>query len=380
MLVCADLYFSGGVAKSSFHGVAAVFRDLDSLLGARTTLNLKIDNFDTWLVAAVKQLGGHSAAVLSMDNPYLRKGIIASAEASTAWLQSGNHGEMTYLEQMSIAKAKPWKAFPFAKSVLVVAFTNCWGHSGSTHPFPVPANNALLGYVSAYARGDDYHTTGHSILANLAQLLGSDIKVEATVDTQAVNERLFATIGGLGVIGSNGLLRLNGQTGTRTFIGCLFVDIELPEVIQMPTVPFTCDSCQHCVDTCPTGAIKSDALIDARQCISYLTMEKGGVLSLQEGKKIDNWLFGCDCCTTSCPSMDNPDMRIPIDLEWLLKSPAAEVRRTIKGNATAYAGVTKLRRNAVVVLKNMQTSRAQSLLDWVGKNTGSDLIKQQIDL
>ena len=342
-------------------------------------MNHKIDNFDTWLVAAVKQLGGHSVAILSMDNPCLRKGIIASDEANTAWLRAGNHGEMTYLERLANAKANPWKTFPFAKSVIVVAFTNRWGAPAATHPFPKPPSNAMLGYLSAYAHEVDYHTTGHSILEQLVQLLGTDIQSEITVDTKGVDERLFATIGGLGIIGSNGLLRLSGTTGTRVFLGCLFVDIELPEIVHPPKIDFGCDSCHACLKKCPTGAIKLGYQIDARRCISYLTIEKNGILSPQEGESIGTWIFGCDNCTNSCPELNDVDMRIPVDLEWLLKTPAAEIRRTIKGNATAYAGVTKLRRNAVVILKNMHTARADDLLRWVNENSGSDLIKRQIE-
>ena len=95
---------------------------------------------------------------------------------------------------------------------------------------------------------------------------------------------------------------------------------------------------------------------------------------------IGDWLFGCDECTTVCPPRDKADTRIPVDLEWLLKTPAAEVRRTIKGNATAYAGVSQLRKNAVVILKKMKSPRADELLGWVRNNTGSDLIREQIEL
>ena len=343
-------------------------------------MNLRSDNFATWLATAVKQLGGHSVAVLSMDNPRLREMIIASTKATTAWLQAGNHGEMTYLERLASAKANPWKTFPFAKSVLVVAFTNRWGNPEATHPFPKPSSNALLGYLSAYAHEVDYHTTGHSILKQLVHLLGANLKAEITVDTKGVDERLFAAVGGLGIIGNNGLLRLPDATGTRVFLGCLFVDIELPEVIHTPIVDFECSTCHACLNNCPTGAIQPEHSIDARNCISYLTIEKGDVLSRQEGENIGSWIFGCDNCTNSCPALNNVDQRIPVDLEWLLTSPAAEIRRTIKGNATAYAGVTKLRRNAVVVLKNMQSSRAEDLLRWVSENSGSDLIKRQIEV
>ena len=95
---------------------------------------------------------------------------------------------------------------------------------------------------------------------------------------------------------------------------------------------------------------------------------------------IEDWLFGCDWCSVVCPPRDKVDTRIPVDLEWLLKTPAARIRRTIKGNATSYAGVRQLRKNAVVMLKKNPSPRAKALLAWVRKNTGSDLILQQMDL
>lgn len=338
------------------------------------------DNFSGWLAEASRKIGAHSIACIRMDSPLLRLRIGENNTQAANWLKQGMHGEMDYLERLLPEKSNPWKTFPFAKSVLVLTFNNCWGDPSAIHPFPIPANNALLGYISAYAREADYHSTGQTMLSELTALLGKNIHAEATVDTAAVYERLFATVGGLGVVGENNLLRVSGSGNSRVFIGCLFVDVELPEVIHQAQMPFACTTCRACVKNCPTGAIQSGQPIDARKCISYLTIEKRGVLSCEEGGAIGNWLFGCDDCTMVCPPQNETNMRIPVDLEWLLKSPAAEIRRTIKGNATAYAGVTQLRKNAVVLLKNMGTSRAQNLLRWVHENTGSELIRQQIDL
>ena len=338
------------------------------------------DNFSEWLAEASREIGAHSVACIRMDNPVLRQRVEENNEQVADWLKSGLHGEMDYLEQMLPEKSNPWKTFPFAKSVIVLTFSNRWGDPSATHPFPVPASDALLGYISVYAREVDYHVTGRAILSELSVLLGKNIHVEATVDTAAVYERLFATVGGLGEVGGNNLLRVSDSGNTRIFIGCLFVDAELPEVIHEAQMPFACATCNACVNNCPTGAIQFDQPIDARKCISYLTIEKRGTLSRDEGQSVGNWLFGCDDCTMVCPPQVEADMRIQVDLEWLLKAPASEIRRTIKGNATAYAGVTQLRRNAVVVLKNMETPRAQNLLQWVGENTGSELIRRQIDL
>ena len=341
---------------------------------------MNLDNFSEWLTEVTREIGAHSAACIRMDNLVLRKKIEKNTTQVNEWLRLGMHGEMTYLERMLSDKSDPWKTFPFAKSVIVLTFNNQWGDPSAAHPFPPPADDALLGYLSAYAREVDYHSAGQEILSTLRELLGGNIYGEATVDTAAVYERLFATVGGLGVVGSNTLLRVPDSGTSRFFIGCLFVDIELPEVIHKPKMPIECGSCGSCLEHCPTGAIQFDQPINARDCISYLTIEKGGTLSREEGRSIGDWLFGCDHCTAVCPPRVKNDMRIPVDLEWLFKSPASKIRRTIRGNATAYAGVTRLRRNGVVVLKNLGTSRALDLLSWVDKNTGSELIRRQIEL
>lgn len=341
---------------------------------------IPFENFREWLSKATQDIGAHSAACLRMNNPDLRRMITENSDQTARWIESGMHGEMEYLERMAAEKADPWSQFPFAKSVIVLTFTNEWGCSTAGHPFPVPAADAIVGYVSAYAKEADYHTTGQKMLAELKIMLGEGIESEATVDTKAVEERLFALTGGLGVIGGNGLLRVPDRSNVRVFIGCLFVDVELPEVIHKPAMPFECVTCQACINNCPTQAIAYQNPMDARKCISYLTIEKRSVLSREEGAMIGDWIFGCDHCTTVCPPRDTTDLRIPVDLEWLLKTSAGELRRTLKGNAASYAGVTQLRKNAVIVLNNINSHAGNVLLDWTRKNTGSDLIHQQINL
>lgn len=340
---------------------------------------MNMENFSQWLEETAQRIGAQSAVCVRMDNPVLQQRIAENNARVSDWLAAGLHGEMDYLERMFPEKANPWTTFPFAKSVVVLAFTNRWGDPAAPHPFPVPADDALLGYVSAYAKETDYHHNGQAMLAELSALLG-DVQTEAAVDTKAVYERTFATVGGLGIVGGNDLLRVPGRTNVRVFIGCLFVDAELPEVILEPRMPFACDDCLACIKGCPTDAIAFGQPIDARKCISYLTIEKRSVLIREEGSMIGDWLFGCDECTVVCPPRDKIDTRIPVDLEWLLKTPAGQLRKMLKGNATSYAGVTQLRKNAVVVLKKMGTPRAEELLGWVRENTGSDLIRRQIDL
>jgi epoxyqueuosine reductase len=336
------------------------------------------EQFNVWLPETAREIGAHSAACIRMDNPELRRRIGENNALVADWLKSGRHGGMDYLERMQSEKADPWNTFPFAQSVIVLAFTNAWGDPAATHPFPEPQPKAMLGYISAYAKEIDYHSRGQAMLAALKERLGADVEAEAAVDTKAVYERLFATVGGLGVVGGNDLLRVPGRTNVRVFIGCLFVDAALPEVILEPRMPFSCNDCRACIKACPTGAIQFGEPMDARKCISYLTIEKRAVLNRKEGEMMGDWLFGCDDCTVVCPPKDRVDTRIPVDLEWLLKTPAGALRRLIKGNATGYAGVTQLRKNAVVILKNSDSPRAAELLRWVDKKTGSKLIQNQL--
>ncbi|HEY5621782.1 MAG TPA: QueG-associated DUF1730 domain-containing protein, partial [Pontiella sp.] len=184
---------------------------------------MKRNDFTAWLQETAADIGAHSAACIRMDNPMLRQRIAENSVLVETWLKAGLHGEMDYLERMYPEKADPWKQFPHAKSVIVLTFTNQWGAPEASHPFPEPASGALLGYVSAYARETDYHINGQAMLCRLRDLLGDEITAEAAVDTKAVYERLFATFGGLGVVGGNDLLRVPGRTNVRVFIGCLFV-------------------------------------------------------------------------------------------------------------------------------------------------------------
>jgi|GEM_PF-880543 len=342
-------------------------------------LIMNMANFSEWLAETAAKVGAHSAACIRLDNPLLKARIAENNAVVADWLKAGLHGEMDYLERMFTEKADPWKTFPFAKSVIVLTFTNQWGDPAATHPFPAPEDGALVGYISAYAKEIDYHRNGQAMLAELKGMLGEGIQAEAVVDTKAVYERLFATVSGLGVVGANDLLRVPGRTNVRVFIGCLFVDAELPEVIHEPKMPFACDDCLACIRKCPTGAIQFGKPIDARICISYLTIEKRSVLNREESEMIEDWLFGCDWCSVVCPPADKVDTRIPVDLEWLLKTPAAELRRLLKGNAVSYAGVTQLRKNAVVLLKKKRSSPgAEELLHWVSIKTGSKLISDQL--
>ena len=335
-------------------------------------------DFEIRLAEAARAAGALSAAALRMDRPDLLRSVRAHAGRVASWLAEGRHGEMVYLKRTLPLRSAPGEAFPFARSVVVATFEGDW-RAGAPSPFPVPDPGApLVGYVSAYASGVDYHERGHRMLATMAKELGLTGRVETEVDTGAVFERLLAMRAGLGRIGENGLLRTS-ERGTRVFLGFLFAEEVLPEVVRSPEMPFDCADCSACLENCPTGALKAGRTFDARRCVSYLTIEKRGLLSSVEERAIGRWIFGCDDCTSVCPPVWR-DGRMAVDLGWLLKAPSGEVRRRLEGTAMAYAGVGRLRRNAVAVLKGMDAPEAKALLAWTRANAGSARVRAQCEV
>lgn len=338
--------------------------------------------FAAWLNETALACGAVSVAAVPMDHPLLKRAIAKNNDFYENWLAVGLHGNLDYLERMYPERANPWTTFPTARTALIITFSNRWNDPAATHAFPEVSDHALVGYISAYAREMDYHTRGQQILRalqlELEPYLGKQISSQPCVDTSPVYERLFAGIGGLGIRGPNDLLR-TPERNVQVFIGCLFIDQALPPVIQQPKFSFACEKCKSCLKRCPTKAITEGHPFDARKCISQLTIEKRGVLTREEGDLIEDWLFGCDYCTTSCPPRSKLDNRIPVDLEWLLKSPSSTIRAAINGTSIAYAGVTQLRKNAVVLLKKNPTPRAKTLLKWVRAHTGSANVIQQLN-
>ena len=337
------------------------------------------DYFNKWLDKNIKELGGHSACCIRLDNPKFKKAIFKNNEIVQDWINKKKHGEMDYLEKMFPQKSDPWNTFPNAKAVIVMAFTNSWGDPSAKHPFPNVKNNSLMGYISSYAREIDYHLKGKQILSKLSKLIGEKVNGITAVDTKPVYERLFAVFGGLGVLGPNDLLRVPDRTNVRVFIGSLFVDVDLPNIIHEPKMPFNCNDCFACVKNCPTNALSIGRPMNTLNCISYLTIEKRSILNEDEGRMIGDWIFGCDLCSNVCPPKEKIDSRIPIDLEWLFKSSSGSIKNLIQNNATSYVGVTQLRKNAIIVLKNKNNKKANDLIRWVKNHSKSQLVLDQIN-
>jgi len=208
------------------------------------------------------------------------------------WLLAGNHGKMGYLENNKEKRYNPSLLVEGAKSVITVLYNY----------YPRQNLNKSDGYnISKYAYGNDYHFIIKEKLKSLLSLIENKTgKTNARVftDSAPILDRAWARRSGLGFIGKNTLL-INRKAGSFFFIGHIIIDIELYyEEIANPIS--YCGSCTKCIDACPTNAIK-DNYVDARRCISYLTIEHKGDLPTELKSNFDNWIFGCDICQDVCP-------------------------------------------------------------------------------
>ncbi len=266
------------------------------------------------------------------------------------WLAAGMAGEMVYMRRRFHGRLDPRRLFPWARSVVSV-----------TYPYPAPPpppadwRRDLRGRVAAYARGRDYHAEVGEKLRHLADRigqLGAGVETHAYVDTGPVLEREWAARSGLGWIGKNTLLLDRGR-GSWLFVGEVFTNLELPAAAMEAD---GCGTCRRCLNACPTGALAEGFRLDARLCISYLTIEHRGPIPRELRPKLGNWVFGCDLCQEACPwngAGDGADFEeLYPSLPELLGLDAAGFRGRFGKSAVARAKRAGLLRNAAVALGN----------------------------
>ena len=214
------------------------------------------------------------------------------------WLAQGRHGEMAYLEspRSRHIRADPGLVFPGCRSVIVL---------GMAYPAPAAVSSTddlLRGKIAAYALGKDYHLVLpdrlRALVAYIESQVGEAVPNRWYTDTGPLLERELAQRAGLGWIGKNTCL-INPHRGSFFLLAEILLGIELE-----PDVPFTydrCGACTRCIRACPTACILPDRTLDARRCISYLTIELKGSIPLELRPLMDNWVFGCDICQQVCP-------------------------------------------------------------------------------
>ena len=213
------------------------------------------------------------------------------------WLDAGFHGSMDYMAAHGMKRARPAELVPGTQRVISVKMNYLPPDAG----FAKTLKNKEKAYISRYALGRDYH----KLMRNRLKKLGKKIEQEIGeygfrpfVDSAPVLERQLAEKAGLGWRGKNSLL-INQEAGSWFFLGELFIDLPLP--IDAENTFEGCGKCVACITLCPTGAIVEPYVVDARKCISYLTIELQGPIPEQYRALLGNRVYGCDDCQTVCP-------------------------------------------------------------------------------
>ena len=238
------------------------------------------------LVSFAREIGFDSCRVAAC-------GSAPHAEAFRNWLNEDGHGEMGYMERGEEKRCDPKKVLPDARSIVVLAKNYFQG--GAVHR---NAATAKTGRIARYAWGDDYHDLIERGLDKIDEFLrefGGQQK--CYVDTGPVLERDHAAEAGIGWHGKSTML-IDEQLGTWFFLAEVLTTLELP---PDEPVPDRCGTCERCIKACPTGAITAPHRLDARRCISYLTIELKGSIPLELRPLIGNRIFGCDDCLDACP-------------------------------------------------------------------------------
>ena len=209
------------------------------------------------------------------------------------WLDAGFGGEMHYLADRAAAYEHPRHVLDGVRSIVMLAMV----YRTAEPADPQPGE----GRVSRYAWGDDYHDLIRQRLNRLTEFLVREApgsKARGVVDTAPLLEREFAQLAGLGWIGKNTLL-LNKRLGSWFFLAALLTDLELE--YDEPHAADHCGTCRACLDACPTQAFVAPYVLDARRCISYLTIELRESIPVELREGVGDWLFGCDVCQDVCP-------------------------------------------------------------------------------
>jgi len=273
------------------------------------------------------------------------------------WLDAEYHGEMDYMARHGMKRARPAELVPGTLRVVSVRM-NYW-------PDAAPAERVLcddgLAYISRYALGRDYHKVLRARLQRLADRLvaAAPSSYRVFVDSAPVLEVELGTRGGLGWRGKHTLL-IDRTAGSYFFLGEIYTDLPLPVGDR---VGAHCGRCEACIDACPTGAIVAPFRLDARRCISYLTIEHPGSIPMEFRSLIGNRIYGCDDCQLVCPwnrfavVTDEPDFKVRHGLDApglvaLFAWSAEDFRERTAGSPIHRIGHERWLRNVAVALGN----------------------------
>lgn len=212
------------------------------------------------------------------------------------WLDNNYHGEMDWMARHGMMRARPHELLPGTVRVISVRMNYLPPEAQFASNLSIPTQ----AYISRYALGRDYHKLVRNQLKKLGQRIEEEVGkfgYRPFVDSAPILERPLAQKAGLGWTGKHSLI-LDEEAGSWFFLGELLIDLPLP--VDTPSTN-QCGKCTACITSCPTNAIVSEGVVDARRCISYLTIEYDGVIPLEFRKAMGNRIYGCDDCQLVCP-------------------------------------------------------------------------------
>jgi epoxyqueuosine reductase len=335
-----------------------------------------------WIVEQAKSVGFDLCGVVRAEK-------FPEFEHTEEWLARDYAGEMKYL--CDPRRADPQKCMLGVRSVIV-----CLLNYQTAHPLSIDSriqadDSEPRAWISRYAWGDDYHDVLREMLDALASLLHerftAPFETRTYVDTGPIQERVLAKYAGLGWLGKNTLL-LNSELGSYFFLGVILTTLDLEPTLSAQELPPAdlCGNCRQCLDACPTQAFVEPYVLDARKCISYLTIELRGAIPTEYREKMGNHVFGCDICQDVCPW----NQRAPISslpqfqprvwpsaernaarnssatteeslllprIEWLLELREEEFRELFQESAMRRTKWRGLLRNACIAAANIRVPR-----------------------
>ena len=306
-------------------------------------------------------------------------------EAFPAWIAAERHGEMRYLEardeagelkRASLARVAPW-----ARSVIV-----CAVKYNTAQPYSTQTYDPGRGWISRYAWSQaDYHDAVLSRLRLVETAIQNDLTnhcppttdhlFRSYVDTGPLIERVYAKYAGIGWIAKNTCI-INQKLGSWLFLGVILTSLELPA--DLPAAD-RCGSCTRCLDACPTHAFVAPGELDARLCISYLTIEKRGDIPDALRSGMGQHVFGCDICqdvcpwnrkapVTTAPEFQPREGLVNPALDWLAAMQPEEFRTVFRGSPIRRTKLTGLRRNAVIAMGNSGDHKFVSTLEKLSED------------
>ncbi|MFN3690740.1 MAG: tRNA epoxyqueuosine(34) reductase QueG [Fimbriimonadales bacterium] len=312
-----------------------------------------------WIKQYARALGFDLVGVAPVQSP-------PHSDSFLLWLAQGYAGAMEYLERTAHLRINPAALLPNARSAVVVGLNYA--------PAALPETDYR---IARYALGDDYHALIREkleVLLGAIQALAPEVQGRVCVDSAPVLERDLAMMAGLGWYGKNTCL-INTQRGSYFFIGVLLLTLELE--YDSPAQG-GCGTCRLCLDACPTGALVEPYILDARKCISYLTIELRGAIPVEYREPMGEWLFGCDRCQEVCP-FNRPREHQPLraqptqeprlqprplpKLEAILQMSATEFAERFRGSAIKRTKWRGLIRNALIVAGNKRDPALRPLME-----------------